>query len=287
MKSLPLRCAATIGWVICLTEIDARSSLFHLGTSAYLLLAASVAILVMPQLRRVSTLWIVAVSFPIFCALELLSRPLDLAAAGGALLEFLGVAITLVLTARLARGLTVAEDAIEELTLGPDREPAAPFSRTQGEMFREVRRARRYERPLSLLAVSAGGAQPPPALAQMLEEARRESLERYVALKMGALLDEQTSSSSVIASRGKHFLVLLPESERMEAEQVAKRLGQAAAARYGMELRFGIASFPHQEITFDKLLETAEAELRALEQEAASSRRETPVQLTPAPPARG
>lgn len=287
MKSLPLRCAATIGWVLCLTEIDRRSDLFHLGASAYLILAASAALLLVPQLRRVSTLWVLAVAFPLFCVLELLSRPLDLTAAGGALVEFLGVAITLVLASRLARRLALAEDAIAELALGPDREPAAPFSRTQGEMFREVRRARRYERPLSLLALSASGAQPPAALERVLEEARLNGLERYVTLKVGALLDAETAASAVIASRAKHFLVMLPECERAEAESVAKRLGQAAASRYGLELRFGIASFPHQEITFDKLLETAETELRAVEQEARSARDAEAARLVPPTPARG
>src|SRR5262249_34946367 len=75
---------------------------------------------------------------------------------------------------------------------------------------------------------------------------------------------EETTGSTVIADRGEHFLVLLPESNRQEAEQVAQRIGRAAEERHGMKVRYGIASFPHQEITFDKLLETAEAELRAI-----------------------
>ena len=289
MKSLPLRCAATIGWVICLTELDRRSDLFELGASAYLLLAASAAILLVPALRRVNTPWVLAVAFPVFCALELLRGPLDLAAAGRSLIAFAGGAVTIVLASRLARRLALAEDALGELALGTAREAAAPFSRTQGEMFREVRRARRYERPLSLLAVSARGSQPPPALTQLLEEARRESLDRLVGLKVGALLDEQTAGSAVIADRDGHFLVLLAEAERQEAEQVAKRLEQTAADRHGIALRFGIASFPHQEITFDKLLETAETELRATLRDTAdlASEREAAPRFVPSTPARG
>jgi len=289
MKSLPLRCAATIGWVIVLTEMDRRSDLFELGTSAYLLLAASAAILLVPALRRVNTPWVLAVAFPVFCALELLRGPLDLEAAGRSLIAFAGAAVTIVLASRLAGRLALAEDALGELALGTAREAAAPFPRTQGEMFREVRRARRYERPLSLLAVSARGSQPSPSLVQLLEEARRESLDRLVSLKVGALLDEQTAGSAVIADRDGHFLVLLPEAERQEAERVAKRLEQAAADRHGFALRFGIASFPHQEITFDKLLETAETELRATLRATSDQTlgREAGPQLVPSTPARG
>jgi hypothetical protein len=289
MNRLPLRCAATIGWVICLTEIDRRSDLFELGASAYLLLVLSAAILVVPALRRVSALWVLAVAFPVYCALELLRGPLDLASAGRSLIAFTGAAITIALASRLALRLALAEDAVDELAIGTANAPAAPFSRIQGDMFREVRRARRHERPLSLLAVSASGSQPPAALAQILEEARRESLDRFVGLKTKALLDEQTAGSAVIAEREGHFLVLLPEAERQEAEQVATRLAQVATERHGIALRFGIASFPHQEITFDKLLETAETELRTLERNSGDpvGERGGAPRLAPSTPARG
>jgi hypothetical protein len=289
MNSLPLRCAALIGWVICLTEMDRRSDLLQLNASAYLLLLLSAAILVVPALRRVNTLWVLAAAFPVFCALELLTGPLDLASAGRSLIAFTGAAITIALSSRLARELTLAEDAVDALALGSPVEPAAPFSRTQGDMFREIRRARRHERPLSLLAVSARGSQPPSALAKLLEEARRESMDRFVRLKLKSLLDEQTAGSAVIAEREGHFLVLLPEAERQEAERVIERIGHVAAERHGIGLRFGIASFPHQEITFDKLIETAETELRALERDAgeAAGQHGAEPRMVPSAPARG
>jgi hypothetical protein len=289
MNGLPLRCAATIGWVILLAELDLRWDVFQLGASGYLLLAASAAILVVPTLRRVNTPWVLAVAFPVFCALELLSGPVDLQSAGTSLLEFTGVAVAMVLTSRLARGLALADEVIRELALGTARETAVAFARIQGEMFRELRRARRYERPLSLLAVAAHGSQPSAALVQLLEEARRESLERLVGLRVGGLLDEQTSGSAVIAERDGHFLVLLPEAERQEAERLAKRLEQTASDRHGIRLSFGIASFPHQEITFDKLLESAESALRATLREAsdADASPEAAAQLVPSAPVRG
>jgi GGDEF domain-containing protein len=109
-----------------------------------------------------------------------------------------------------------------------------------------------------------------------------------MSLKVGALLDEQTAGSAVIAERDGHFLLLLPEAGRQEAERVAKRLEQVAADRHGIDLRFGIASFPHQEITFDKLLETAETDLRAIERQAAGgdAQREGTPQAGSSAPAR-
>ncbi len=273
MKTLPWRCAAIIGWVVAFVEIDRRSELFEIGATGYALSIASVVLLVIPTLRRTSILAALALAFPIFCALELLGGPIDARSAASSLLEFAGAGVTIALAAALARRLALAEEVLREFALGPAREPIEPFSRSQGEMFREVRRARRHERPLSLLAVSASGPQPSAALAGLLEEARRESIDRYVAGKVTALLDEETSGSTVIADRGDHYLMLLPEASRPEAEQLAKRLERAAAERHGIALRFGISSFPHQEITFEKLLETAESELREVER---SSRGEQP-----------
>lgn len=265
MSGLPLQCAALVGWVVCLAQLDHRWERFELGAASYLLLAIALAILAVPALRRVSTVWALALIFPAFVALELATTPMHAANPVGSLLEFAGVGIAIALACRLARRFALAEDVLSELALGTLGETAPPFARVQGEMFREVRRARRYERPLSLLAVSARGPQPPPALAQLLEEARRASLSRLVNLKVGTLLDDQTAGSAVIAERDGHYLLLLPEAGRQEAERVAKRLEQAAVDRHGIGLRFGIASFPHQEITFDKLLETAETDLRAVE----------------------
>ena len=266
MKSLPWRCAATIGWVVCLSELDRRSEFLQLGTAGYALAVGSILLLLVPRIRNLSTLRVLSLAFPVFCALELLTHAqITLRSAFGALLEFGGSAVTLFLVSRLARGLGQADEVLREFAIGPSREAAEPFSRTQGEMFREVRRARRYERPVSVLALSAHGAQPSASLARLAEEARLESLERYASAKLATVLDEETAGSTVIADRGEHFLVLLPESNRHAAEQVAKRIERAAAERHGMSVRCGIASFPHQEITFDKLLETAEAELRTIQ----------------------
>ncbi len=284
MNTLPWRCAAIIGWVVVLTEIDRHSDLFEIGAPGYALAVASVLLLVIPALRRTSTLQALAFAFPIFFALELTSGPLDLREAGAALLEFGASAVTIAMAASLARRLALADEALREFAISSVREAIEPFSRTQGEMFREVRRARRHERPLSLLAVSASRFQPPAALAQLLEQARRENLDRYVAGKIAALLDEQTAGSNVIAERGDHFLLLLPEAGRQEAEQVAKRLERVANERHGIALRFGISSFPHEEITFDKLLETAESELREVERTAGGPPSELTESARLAPP---
>src|SRR5262245_43601941 len=170
MDTLPWRCAAIITWIVALTEIDQRSDLFQLGAPSYAIAAASVLLLVVPVLRRTSTLAALAVAFPVFCALEIASGPVDLRSAGSALIEFAGTGVLIVLVSRLARRLALAEEVLYEFAHGRTREAVEPFSRTQGEMFREVRRARRHERPLALLALSASGPQPPSALAQMLEQ---------------------------------------------------------------------------------------------------------------------
>ena len=283
MKTLSWQCAAALGWVACLTELDRRSEFLNLGAAGYAIGAASLLLLVVPRLRGLSTLWLLSFAFPAFCLLELLTGgPITLRSAFASGLAFAGGAVTIFLVSRLARGLGLADDVLREFASGGIRDNAEPFSRSQGEMFREVRRARRYERPLSLLAVSATGALPPAALLRLAEQARIESLDRYVSGRLASLLDEETAGSTVIADRGEHFLVMLPEASRQEAEQVAKRIERAAEDRHGMAVRFGIASFPHQEITFDKLLETAEAELRAIQRASADSQPELRLASKPA-----
>src|SRR5262245_49048814 len=115
MNTLPWRCAATIGWVVCLSELDRRSEFVSMGAASYALGAASILLLLVPRLRHVSTLWVLSFAFPLYSALELLTGgPITLRSAFGSLLEFGGAAVTLYLVSRLARGLGLAEEVLRE-----------------------------------------------------------------------------------------------------------------------------------------------------------------------------
>ena len=76
------------------------------------------------------------------------------------------------------------------------------------------------------------------------------------------LLAERIDGASIAVQRDDHFLLLLAETEVDGARQAAERLRQEFGKELGLELRYGVASFPQEESTLEGLLETAEHEMR-------------------------
>jgi hypothetical protein len=263
MHTLPAWFAATITWVILVTTADRLADPLELGALAYALSAAGLLFIVVPTLRRLSTLWVLAFAFPIYCILKVVSGArIDFESSPAVILEFAVAAVTIFLASRVGRKLALFEEAVKDLALAPAGPPAERFARNQGEMFREVRRARRHQRPLSMLAVSAAGGRADATLAELLALMQRENADRLLAARVARLLSEETSGSAVVAERGQEAAALL-----------AQRLEDTASHALGVQLRFGLASFPTPEVTFDKLVESAVSGLRDAERAVAGDER--------------
>jgi hypothetical protein len=56
-------------------------------------------------------------------------------------------------------------------------------------------------------------------------------------------------------------VIVLPEINRESVAEVIQRLESAAKENLGLELSFGVSTFPDEEVTFEKLLECAETEM--------------------------
>jgi len=134
---------------------------------------------------------------------------------------------------------------------------------------REFRRARRYERPLSVLILSL---EPPVAKAQTgfkLESAGESgSVQELVAAQLrffhiGALLRDalrETDLAGYIADT-QEFVVLLPEIDLAGAEQTVRRINALLMKRLSIGLHSGAAEFPAGGLTLGDLVDNARSGL--------------------------
>jgi GGDEF domain-containing protein len=221
---------------------------------------AAIAVVAIPSLRRLDVRWILVLLLLVF-ALGLIvlgeavgQDPLQWLLA----LAYVGGAA--ILANRLGQKLVEFERGLEQLGAGSEDERVDSFEQGQEDIYREVRRARRYKHPATLMTLSVSGANAP--VRRLVREVQRQIVEKYASAQVAKLLLRETDAAAVITQRNDHFVVLLPHTGAVDARHMAQRLTAAAAERWGLELRSGIATFPDQEVTFTGLLERAESALR-------------------------
>lgn len=134
-------------------------------------------------------------------------------------------------------------------------------------MERELRRARRYERPLSVLVIALD---PAPAPTRSWLGARAEALRNEMAAQlsffhMGSLLRDslrETDMAGFVAET-MEFVALLPEVELPAANRTADRLNEVFSRRTAAGLRIAAADFPTGGLTLPDILATAREVLNA------------------------
>jgi diguanylate cyclase (GGDEF)-like protein len=132
----------------------------------------------------------------------------------------------------------------------------------QGELKKAFAQAQRYERPLALIMVDIDHF-------KRVNDAHGHLVGDDVLEEFGGRIQEQLRKTD-IACRfgGEEFAVILPETQLMQAVQVAEKIRRAVAAAAFTELElpltssFGVASMPHS--TFDDVREFVAAADRAL-----------------------
>lgn len=140
------------------------------------------------------------------------------------------------------RALRLASE--ERLSRATDRLPT--FHELRPLFERELRRARRYERPFSILVLG---------FARTLEPAQRA----HRLAQLGSLLQDRLRETDLVgylADSGE-FAALLPEADASTVVQGAERIRQLWMAGDAVNLVAGAATYPADGLTLDDLLTCA------------------------------
>lgn len=167
--------------------------------------------------------------------------------------------IILVVTTYLARWTSLATSNTEQsirtalLQLNATNDVLSAY---EGEkvISEEILRARRYERPLTLIHVNI------PRLHQkrFTRWSQRNLLEyEYVKLRVVQIIRNLIYDSDVIAWHKNSLVVCLPETTREEAAVLALPLQEMLTACVQEPAKVGMAHFPDDALVYDDLLEIA------------------------------
>jgi hypothetical protein len=133
-----------------------------------------------------------------------------------------------------------------------------PFLVGQDDIYREIRRARVYQRPLTILAFAREENRERTGL-PFEQQMQQELIDKAAAARIAALLARERTDCDVIVKHGNHLIMALPAVTREEAQRFAQRFADLSASNLGLKLRVGCATFPDDGLTFETLVQFAEA----------------------------
>ncbi|MBX3011405.1 MAG: hypothetical protein KF832_07845 [Caldilineaceae bacterium] len=271
MTQLRYLFVAMCGWVFLLYNIERLDTPINIAPFVYMLVAASTILLLLwVRLSQLPLQWLFVLLFPIYGLLKwLFGHELGGASLPLTITELSALTVSVILARTIGQQLEEWRKVITSLTIGEMNDELQPFDSGQAQIYREIRRARRHQRAAALLAIqpidgsgeSAGKRLQDTPLHRFVEEVRRETLEKYVAARLAELLVAELGDLAIVTKRDDHFVTLLPETDRVNVQEITRKLQQAAKDKLDLHLKIGISTFPDEAVTFESMLENAETEM--------------------------
>ncbi|VAX41606.1 hypothetical protein MNBD_PLANCTO02-1131 [hydrothermal vent metagenome] len=123
------------------------------------------------------------------------------------------------------------------------------------QMKRELSRARRYERHLSLVSIEPIIETSPKANSQhLIEEMLGRLHKQLIKGQLAELFTSQTKANDIISYREGQFLIMLPETDKAQAKAMAQRVLTLCDESLKISVQTETASFPCEEFTLSGLI---------------------------------
>ncbi|HZM21079.1 MAG TPA: diguanylate cyclase [Anaerolineales bacterium] len=158
---------------------------------------------------------------------------------------------------QLALQIGHAESIMDALALSAFPNRAHSIEEENQRIGIELRRSRRYHRPLSLVVIESE-SEDQKTTREMLRSIQHDLLNRFTSARVGQIIDDRVRQTDLVMRdhRGR-FVVLCPETELENTILLAKRIAQAVKERTNLHVLWGVAAFPEEALTFDDLLQKA------------------------------
>ena len=267
MKRMRFVVAIMIVWLFLFYNIERISPSINLTDVAYTFTPVLVAVVMLiPRLRRMP-LWLLLV---LVTLVFLIVKTWIRSQIWGTYLfltvtEACAIALTTIMARSVSMAVSEFESAVSHISIGPVDQLPESSSTGQAKIYQEVRRARNYERPLTLMAIGVEDKSIDVALDRMVQQVQHAMLKQYALSGVAKALCSELQDYNTIAQSNDHFLVVLPEVTRDKLPELSERLRKSVAEQVGVNLKIGVACLPGDAPTFEGLVERA---IQAMEVES-------------------
>jgi GGDEF domain-containing protein len=265
MNRMRLRVVLLIFMLLLFLSIEGLLHRINACRAAYVFTALMAVVGIMVHRGSKMPLWaLLAIPIPIFLLVKSLEGDTLWGAALPVTVTEVGViAITTILASWVGNAMSEFEHAIAHITIGPVSVPLETSSTSQAELYREIRRARHHQRPLSIIALGIEEGSIQVVLDRLVKETQGRMMKRYVLADVARTLCSELEDYNLIAHSDDCFLILLPEMSSDEMGPVIDRLRTVVHDQVGITPKFGTASFPESATTFESLVDIAVGQIVA------------------------
>ena len=172
-------------------------------------------------------------------------------------LEFLLLEMGVWLMHQLAVQIGHAESLMDALALSTFPNRAHNIDAEEKRIELELTRSRRYHRPLGLIVLETDAEKEKNAI-EMLKGIQHDLMNRFTSARVGQIVDDRIRQTDlVMKDRSGRFIILCPETDLDGTRLLGDRIAHAIKERTDLDVRWGVAAFPEEALTFEDLLHKA------------------------------
>lgn len=162
--------------------------------------------------------------------------------------------------------LQTIDDSVGAAMFGASAAVSLDDPSAAGEIHSEMARARRHGRPLTVTLIAPDPDSMEMAVDHATEDMTRAMKERWLHGNLARIIGDQLRRSDLLFEHrpSGRFVVVSPETGESGSSLLTARIRENAS-RLRVKLRSGSASFPDGALTFEDLVQQAEARLEGLE----------------------
>jgi hypothetical protein len=270
MKRLPISIIVLIlflAFFFNLERIDVENQeLININTFVYILSTIAIVFTVMlTVLRRMNTAVLILFWNLFYFVLKLVVFE-NMPFWGGyysyiTLVEFTMLSIGVVIAHWVGANMDDFEKAVENITFSEIKR-ASNLRDAVDSINNEIYRSRRYNHPLTMIMVEPLKGSQEMILNQSVREVQESMISRYVSISLARALREYIRRTDMLVEQPDkgRFIVITPETNKVESERVIGKIYQAASS-IGAEVAVGLCAFPNDALTLEDMLCRAELDL--------------------------
>ena len=264
MKRLRIRVILLTVWLILFYLLTVYWEPLNISPIAhFFVLALVIAVLSTPEINRRNTWWALAMPVAAFITIKaILKQPILGGALGITGIESAAILLTSLLLLWVRGSVREFERAVGRVTVGQQEKVAETAVEGKSVLYREVRRARNHQRPLSMLAIAIDEKSIQGALDKIIKEAQHSIIRQFTMASVSKSLCNKLEDCDIVVQTNNHFLVVLPETTPDALPGLIERLSKQVTDEVGVTIKVGTASLPQDSFTFEGLLNKATLEMQ-------------------------